>query len=168
MLMLRYALEWAVIHNERIAKLTVVLALILPYTVGIRNYPEMGLIIYAPLWAFQMLEDWMAFAPLIFTLPMFFYWISYVGAAYQLLRLVNGKYDSYKDFTRNVLILSAIGILLIIPWNLYPSAIVQGRDYYTLYIPTPVAAILALVAGYFFRSEIVSDPWQKGEHEEIG
>jgi hypothetical protein len=130
---------------------------------GITSFPKIGLIIYAPLWAIQILEDSMALLPFILAMPTVFYWISYIGAAYQLLRLVNGKYDSYKDYARNVLILTLIGVVLLVPWNLYPSAHAGGRDYYTLYLPTPFASILALIIGHLLKREIVSEPWHEGE-----
>jgi hypothetical protein len=97
--------------------------------------------------------------PTPMALLMFQFWIPYTLVGYQAFRYAKGQLSSKKSYFVNIIVLTAIAILLSIPLSFIPTGSTGTEDIYTLGIPLPIMSVLAFLSVGFLSPTRVEAPW---------
>ena len=155
-------------ESVKLGQLLLTLSLFLPYLVNYRG-PESLLgtfMIYAPIWVLQQRLGILYGGPSIMALAMFQFWIPYVLIGFQAYRYASGQLSSERSYLRSVIVLTAIAVLLVLPFSLMPSGSDGDTDFYYPYIPIPLIPILALASYRRLLPKRVETPWVEDSEEE--
>ncbi len=146
-----------------IAKVILALSFLLPYLFDYRS-PETfdSLMIYAPIWVLQRRGTLVVGGLTPMALIMFQFWLPYVLIGYQAYRYANGRFSSERSYLRNILLLTLVAILLMLPMLFIPiGSMGDNVPIYSLILPIPIIPVLVLASTRFLRPIKVEVPWSE-------
>ncbi|MHA1135083.1 MAG: hypothetical protein ACTSSE_01200 [Candidatus Thorarchaeota archaeon] len=149
-------------QSVRIGKFLLALSFFLPYLILFTSedsYTAVDWMIYAPIWVLQGQGEILAGGPHPFAIMMFQFWLPYTLIGYQAYRYASGRLSSERSYFRNIVILTAFAILLVLPLSLMPSGSSVDGLIYTPYIPIPIFPLLAILSYRLLRPTRIKAPW---------
>lgn len=153
-----------------IAKVILALSFLSPYLFDYRS-PETfdSLMIYAPIWVLQRRGNLVVGGLTPMALIMFQFWLPYVLIGYQAYKYANGRCSSERSYLRNILLLTLVAILLMLPMLFIPIGSMDDNvPIYSLILPIPIIPVLALLSVRLLRPNRIEVPWtEESESEQV-